>query len=615
MSARNPFNINELSPYIEGVSPLILRGFNQNHGVVYTHVEISQGEAHMSSQKKKERTKKTVLPGDLRLGQALRELRGTHFKKGYERLAKVVHMNKDKVGDFERGRRLPESAELRTILRALKVSKIEWEKVFNLHSAIAGATPGTNQSYVDYSDTLAHESRQSESVAEQGLDFRGDTSKTLSDDFLSATATSLEIPIHVLTLELDIARRDERENAARAARIETAAAVIRQGLVSKTLTRYYTPASLEEGNLVQYAINVDGTRINLAVATKSDWIDRSVKLVGRQEECKLVSAPRPQVQIPVKSIARQLAFIEKAGTRIWNAPLYRLVDIFLSANRLVASFSLDEYLRRRFTIGLLHDELVEAIIGTDLNIDEVVSNNAQLLPLRHEMLPNGSSLANLGNRMCGGGPDVLVAIARPKPDNDFVIPVKRRSMDVATVQGLLSLVPQACHQPMVDRQREVNLSFTVYREIYEELFKGEEIEKDVRQVKPDWFFGKCEPVRWLRDHKDKCNLELTSFGIEFVCGNYIPGILLAVRSEEFWKRYGDLIATNWEVSSDVGLPLVSSRDRQQLSTLIRETGWNEESLFSFIEGLKRLKMLEPRKVDLPNIEQLNPTPSAYGKGS
>jgi len=40
---------------------------------------------------------------------------------------------------------------------------------------------------------------------------------------------------------------------------------------------------------------------------------------------------------------------------------------------------------------------------------------------------------------------------------------------------------------------EVNLSWTIYRELFEELFGGKEVEKDLRRLRHNWYF-KEEPM-------------------------------------------------------------------------------------------------------------------------
>ena len=428
----------------------------------------------------------------------------------------------------------------------------------------------------------------------------------LDPGLIATIAGLLGISIRDLASALKTAQRkrgDEDERATAAVRIANNARVVRDGLVTKALARYYTPGNLELGNLVPYAFNVDELRIDTAVASRVDWIELSVELDGDQERCQLIPATPLEAQIPQESVAHLLASIEQMGLRIWSAPIYRLVDLDLSTSHLAASFALDNFLSYRFTIGLLRDELIQALIAADFNIDKVISSRTELLPLRQQLLTDGSSFADFRGRMCAGGLAVLFAIARPKPHSDFVIPIQRRSRLVAEAQGMLCVIPRAFHQPMVDSHAEINPSFTAYRELYEELFSGEEVEKDVRRLKADWFFQECEPLRWFRDYKGAYNLECTSFGVSLVSGNYEFGILLAVRDEDFWRQYGHWLVTNWEVS-EVGGLLVSSSDPQQLANLIQMPEWDGAGLFSFVEGLKRLKMLEPKRVNLPNMEPL-----------
>lgn len=377
--------------------------------------------------------------------------------------------------------------------------------------------------------------------------------------------------------------------------------LVMDGLITRAIKGYYTAESLKRGGLTQYASDVNGVRVNTSLASNIDWTGLSIPLGGGQEICKHSPSILPAIQIPIEIVARYIAHIEQMGLRLWDAHIYRLVDLDINTNHLQASFAIDQFFNYRFTIGLLLDELVETLVDNDLDVDKVVSGKERFLPLRGRLLPGGSSLANFSNRMCAGGVEVLSAFARSEPENDFVIPIERRSKLVADAHSMLSIVPKAFHQPLVDDHTELKLSFTVYRELCEELFGVEELNKDSPWLKADWFLNSCKPIKWLMDHRDEYNLECTYFGINLISGNYTFGILLVVSDDSFWKQYGSLLRTNWEA---VHTSAVSTSDPEELSTWMRRPDWVGESLVSFTEGLKRLKKLNESRVHLPTIEYL-----------
>jgi hypothetical protein len=158
---------------------------------------------------------------------------------------------------------------------------------------------------------------------------------------------------------------------------------------------------------------------------------------------------------------------------------------------------------------------------------------------------------------------------------------------------------------MIDPQREVSFSSTIYRELYEELFGGAETQKDMRRLRPDWFFKVCQPLEWFEKHKGAYHLLCTCFGLNLVSGNYELGVLLAVTDENYWESFSHLLVTNWEVLDTLN-PVVSSKDRDQLTSYMQRTQWTAGGLFTLVQGLERLRAIEQGRIVLPDIEHVNP---------
>ena len=101
-----------------------------------------------------------------------------------------------------------------------------------------------------------------------------------------------------------------------------------------------------------------------------------------------------------------------------------MIDLEISADRLTAAFSQDWFSHYRFLGGpALMDELIQALIITHLDVNEVLARRTELLPLHEQLVPDGASLIHFRDRLCGGGIVVLCAMARPAPDNDFLMPI------------------------------------------------------------------------------------------------------------------------------------------------------------------------------------------------
>jgi len=78
------------------------------------------------------------------------------------------------------------------------------------------------------------------------------------------------------------------------------------------------------------------------------------------------------------------------GFNVWEAPIYRLIDLEIIADRLTAAFSQDWYSQYRFLGGpALMDELIQALIITQLDVNEVLARRTELLPLHEQLVPEG----------------------------------------------------------------------------------------------------------------------------------------------------------------------------------------------------------------------------------
>ncbi len=402
-------------------------------------------------------------------------------------------------------------------------------------------------------------------------------------------------------VELRKRRRQVDEQADAATRIEKLNRIAAEGFLTQALSRYYTAGNLQTGNLLRYVYSTDGMRRDTTMAYKPEWMNLAIALDGG-EDCSIVRAQPAPNKISKARVTNLIQQIEQQRIRIWDAPIYRLMSVDFDKNQLHASFAVDEFLRYRFTIGLLQDELIEELISAEFDLDKMFHPNTRNLRLRDDILPDGQSIINFEGRMCAGGISTFFAMARPEPFNDFAIPVQKRSSNVSDSQGLLSPIPRAFHQPMVDPLSELKLSFTVFRELYEELFGGIESETNVKRLQSDWWLHQSKPIQWFHEHKGAYIFECICLGIDLLSGNYHFGILLAVRDESFWREFGHQLMTNWEVA-DSGGKLVSSKNYDQVADYTHRVDWTEDA-FIFIEGLKYLQGIEPERFNIPKLDLL-----------
>jgi hypothetical protein len=216
------------------------------------------------------------------------------------------------------------------------------------------------------------------------------------------------------------------------------------------------------------------------------------------------------------------------------------------------------------------------------------------LPLRKPELPNVESLANVDRRFCCGGVGVLVAF---KQSESYLVPIQERGQMVSDTRGTLALIPKGFHQPVADAGQEINIRSSVFREPYEEVFGGKEVEGDTQHMDPYWYIHKSEPMKWFWDNKQYI-CEVVCFGYNQTSGNYEFGVLLVVQDESYWTRYKADMKRMWETHKTF---LVDTRDQEKIAELVMDSRWAQEALFHFVQCLIRLREIAPAAVNLPNV--------------
>ena len=269
---------------------------------------------------------------------------------------------------------------------------------------------------------------------------------------------------------------------------------------------------------------------------------------------------------------------------------------------MLASFSLAEYKNYKVTLGLLEEELVQALVDADLDPKLAFEKRESLLMGRNKFLRDCKTIAEYSNRLCVGGTNVLLAFRRSE-ENDFVFFLKRRSRKVSTGRGVFSLIPSGMHQPdlVANARKEAPIAATVYRETLEELFGGKEVETS-NGHQADRRYRFAEQLHWFETANPKqFILELVSFGLNLFDGTFEFGVLLVVKDERYWRRYEGDIQVNDEVD-DNKTPPFSTKDTKGLAEIIEDPRCADTSLIALVEGLRRLKQIEPTRVSLPEIE-------------
>lgn len=388
---------------------------------------------------------------------------------------------------------------------------------------------------------------------------------------------------------------DAESVAAQHARSHERASVTRADIAA-AIAAYYEPAATNDGTATLYRASVAGADLLLSVLADPAWLGVAVELGTAQESTRFRSvAPHPPTLI--EGAARQaaitrLAEVEVAETVMTNNPLYRLLDIHVGPQRLAVTVTLTDFASYALTADLLEPELVDALTARP---SEDVRGRT---PLRDRYLPSTDMATALAQRECVGGPATLLTIARPARGTrpaDYVLLVQERSSRVLNVAGKLAVIPKAFHQPTGEPAEEAALASTLERELEEELLGRQDLEQLSQEShrRADLLHQqhRSEPMAWLLDrrHTDAFRTECTAFGINLVTGNYEFACLAVINDEHWWEHYGHHVEANWET---MRVHRYSSRDTDGLAHLAADPRWSNEGLFAFLEGLRRLAVLD-----------------------
>lgn len=398
-------------------------------------------------------------------------------------------------------------------------------------------------------------------------------------------------------IEAEARRRHPEPDATAADRLRAAEArLYRSGAVRTLLDRYYAAAA-SGGTLRRYGLDLGDRRLSTYIFTTEAW----TAAPRPASALTATLAPHPLPPAPLVGgpwAGRAAARLTALGVRIWNAPIYRLVGMAPDRPPLAAAFAPAHFFDYRFTGGLLTDEVLEALVRRDGDVDAVLARRDEDLPLRARLLPSTDTLTHLDARVCAGGIGTAVAMARA---DDFVIPIQTRSGHVSEGHGLCTTLPKAYHQPTAGAEEEVHLQWTVYRELFEELFGGEEAAPHDRSRRFDWYFDASPALDYFRAHPEAFDLEITAFGLNALGGGYEFAMLLAIHDPAYWQTFGSGMGRAWEAD---GLSFLSTKDTSRIAALLADGALAGESLFHLAEGLRRLQAMDPRRVALPPMGRM-----------
>lgn len=354
-----------------------------------------------------------------------------------------------------------------------------------------------------------------------------------------------------------------------------------------------------------YRVRCRGMGITTSILTSREWAEIVVPLGHGQDTLAMSpqsSAPLLELNAKAATAAvHRIAESVSLQMRVFNAALYCLADIEVTASRISGQVWLGQFTDYMLTLDLLETELVDALV------DGGGEATWQQLPLRRHYLGSTEQALDLRHRLCAGGALALLAIARPASRGhgpDYAIIVQERSARVLNAAGRLAVIPKAFHQPLADFSDDAQLSVTLERELEEELLGREELELAAgpgQPLDPLHPSRLSEPMRWLAERRDSgvWRTECTGFGLNLISGNYEFASLITIEDEQWWTLFGGQLVTNWEAG---GIRIYSSLDVEGIATLVNDERWSNEGLFAFLQGIRHLAQIGAHRVNLPPIE-------------
>lgn len=389
--------------------------------------------------------------------------------------------------------------------------------------------------------------------------------------------------------------RMDAESAITRATGDHARSQVGRSQLAGALDAYYgDPAGL-------YSARVGRSTVALSILTDPTWVGLSVPLGGDAELCRRgahVDGLRVRLSdTQTRAAIDRLAAVEISDTVMVNNPLYRLLSLEIGAGQLVAEFGCTDFAAYALTADLLETEL------RDLLREGVRDPRRDPTPLRDAWLPTLEAGLAFDQRICVGGPACLVAIA---DEDQYHLLVQERSAQVLNATGTLAVIPKAFHQPTVDPYGETRISSTLERELEEELLGRLDLEQlssgSLRRAVPLHPLNASAPMEWLHRHPEAWQMECTAFGVNMVSGNYEFSCLVVIHDPTWWRRFGHLLQANWEA---MRLYRYSSLDTEGLLHLVGDPRWSNEGLFAFLEGLRRLAVLDPARARVPAVETIS----------
>jgi hypothetical protein len=298
------------------------------------------------------------------------------------------------------------------------------------------------------------------------------------------------------------------------------------------LLEYY----LRRDRLDDLYLLVDGNRRRIVpFLTKPSWTDHDFdETVLVQQE---LPHRRSDTEVDEEILRRRRAYlaVDDENGEPWNDLLAVVVEVQETEEGPRIRLALAEYFQFLTACGALEDETYAA-----------VRNRKSPTPVRDAVLGSVDDAAQARRGAHGFG--MQCAFVFPEEGRLRVL-IQRRSHSVSIYGGALAVVPVfGCQSMDLSDRTPVSIFHNFLREVYEELYGGEEVEKRGNRVDPTWYYQE-PPIAGLIAAREAGLMEFRTLGFGFdglngevdICG------LAYVKDPEFARRELPVLKANWEI--------------------------------------------------------------------
>ena len=286
--------------------------------------------------------------------------------------------------------------------------------------------------------------------------------------------------------------------------------------------------------------------------------------------------------------------------KLWNGRVFRLVALDVSEHALRLRFEAG-----RFFNSLAHQDFLEN--EARLALTSRLTNEADAsdcLPVRDAVASSAKAIEQFcKHHVAGVGISNLILFRSGKETYRPAVR-SRGNLSLAAVDGIVDNISSGIFDiSNADPRIDFEIKYKVFKEIYEELFGGKDVEKEIKQFNPDFFFDK-PGIRELRPMlKDgRAFFRITGFCIDLM--RVAPEIttVLVVRDPKYYTKYKNVFITNEEYQG--GFTLEIPRNLGEVDAYLAErfpsdpadysaglgfdpTRWTLPGAFCFYQGLHK----------------------------